>query len=121
MKTVAIFVFLFAATVAMKLEEYPPGLPEPGMQILAGLERRPSEKSTGRCVEYGIDYFGYDIDRIYNINHWSDCGQKCHDHRSCSYWTWIPTENKCCLKSSNSGWRIEVGHMSGSYDCLSEC
>merc|ERR1719500_1263282 len=109
MKTVAIFVVMFAAAVAMKLEESPP-------------ERRPSEQSTGRCVEYGIDYTGYDIDIIYNIYHWSDCAQKCNDHRSCSYWTWVQNDEKrCILKSSNAGRRKLDAMISGSYDCLSEC
>ena len=87
-----------------------------------GIERKPSEQSTGRCVEYGIDYSGYDIDIIYHIYHWSDCAQKCNDHRSCSYWTWVQNDEKrCILKSSNAGRRKLDAMISGSYDCLSEC
>ena len=86
-----------------------------------GIERKPSEQSTGRCVEYGIDYSGYDIDIIYHIYHWSDCAQKCNDHRSCSYWTWMNDDKRCYLKSSNAGRKKKDAGISGSYDCLSEC
>ena len=125
MKTAATFVVLFAAAVAMKLEESPPA------------ERKPLEQSTGRCVEYGIDYSGYDIDTLTGIQHWQDCAYKCRDHKACAYWSWSTTSHKCyqacaywswsttshkCyLRSSNLG-RHEVGQaISGSNTCLSEC
>ena len=109
MKTVAIFVVLFAAAIAMKLEESPP------------VEKIPLEQSSGRCVEYGIDYKGYDIDIIYGIQHWQDCASQCKDSRSCSYWSWIVDEHRCILKTSDAG-RRQVGQaISGSYTCLNEC
>ena len=109
MKTAAIFVVLFAAAVAMKLEESPP------------VERKPLEQSTGRCVEYGIDYSGYDVDTLSGIQHWQDCAYQCRDHKACSYWSWSTTSHKCYLRSSDSG-RHHVGQaISGSYTCLSEC
>ena len=109
MKTAAIFVALFAAAVAMKLEESPP------------VEKIPLEQSTGRCVEYGIDYSGYDLDTLYDIQHWQDCAYQCRDHRGCAYWSWSTTSHKCYLRSSDSG-RHHVGQvMAGSYTCLSEC
>merc|ERR1711935_330906 len=108
MKTAATFVVLFAAAVAMKLEEPPP------------VERKPLEQSTGRCVEYGIDYSGYDIETLTGIQHWQDCAYKCRDHKACAYWSWSTTSHKCYLRSSNLG-RHEVGQaISGSNTCLSE-
>ena len=109
MKTAAIFIVLFAAAVAMKLEESPP------------VEKIPLEQSTGRCVEYGIDYAGYDLEMVTDIHHWQDCAYQCRDHRSCSYWSWSSWTFKCWLRSSDAG-RHQVGQMiSGSYSCLSEC
>ena len=128
MKNTAIFVVMLAASVvSMKLEESPPEPSEPGVlgaqlpsQILAGLERKPSQISTGRCVEYGINYADHDIDTIYDIHHWSDCSKLCYDYRSCSYWTWNFETNACWLKTLDA--RREKGYeISGSYDCLSEC
>ena len=121
MKSLAIFVIMFATAVAMKLEESPPGPSEPRMQILASLERKPSQQSTGRCVEYGISYWGNEIESMGNIQHWSDCAKRCSDHRNCSYWTWNQIEKYCYLKTSDAGRVVHDNEMSGSYECLSEC
>ena len=128
MKTVAIFVAMFAATISMKLEKFPPGLLELGVQearltsqILAGLERKPSQQSTGRCVEYGIGYLGYDIEQFPNIPHWSDCAQQCFDLRICAYWSWEQNSKICYVKTSNEGRQTMDYVISGAFDCLSEC
>ena len=78
-------------------------------------------QSTGRCVEYGIDYSGYDLEVVTGIQYWLDSAYQCRDHRSYSYWSWSTTSHKCYLRSSDSG-RHHVGQvMAGSYTCLSEC
>ena len=75
-----------------------------------------------RCVDYGIDYYGYDITSGFrNINHWIDCAEQCNSHRSCSYWTWNTQTKGCALKSSKAGRRSEPKGISGSYTCLNEC
>lgn len=75
----------------------------------------------GRCVRYGVDYYGYPVDHKDNIYHWADCAKLCNAHRSCSYWTWSLKYNKCFLKSSDKGGRRDTETISGAYDCLSEC
>ena len=111
MKTAAIFVVLFAATVAMKLEESPP------------VEAKPLEQSTGRCLEYGVNYANHNIEIITGIQHWQDCAYRCRDHRSCSYWSWSMTrsDHSCYLKTSNVDWQYDGQAISGSYTCVSEC
>ena len=78
---------------------------------------------SSRCVEYGIDYHGNDVEVLRNINlaHWSDCAKQCRDHSACSYWTFKVADNICALKSSDAGWEKQDNAMSGSSDCLSEC
>ena len=73
------------------------------------------------CVQYGIDYAGYDIQSISNSNHWSDCAGLCNDHQSCSYWTWNIAIKRCFLKHSKAGQRTVSHAISGSQHCLSEC
>ena len=83
--------------------------------------------SAERCVDYGWDYFAhglYDIDRLTNVEHWSDCANHCKIHKSCKYWTWnIGTKSDryhCILKSSMKN-RVQSGDaISGKYDCTSE-
>ena len=77
----------------------------------------------GRCVEYGIDYHGNDVEVLHNINlvHWSHCAKQCLDHSACSFWTFKVADNICALKSSDAGWEKQDNTMSGSSNCLSEC
>ena len=130
MKILAILLVLFAAAVAMELKKSPAVLSDlgPGVQvaqspsqILTGLERKPSQRSTGRCVEYGIIYSSHHISTIYNIYHWSDCAQQCYDHKSCLYWTWDQVNKHCFFKSSDAGREKWANTMSGSFGCFSEC
>ena len=80
--------------------------------------------SAKRCVEYGWDYVGYDIDRVTNVQHWSDCANRCKNHKSCQYWTWnigiLSDRYDCILKTSKIN-RFQSGDaISGRYDCTSE-
>ena len=76
----------------------------------------------GRCVEYGIDYNGYDIDKIENVKHWKDCAFLCNDYISSSFWTWhLDDDNKCILKTSDNGRQHDTHCLSCSYTCLSDC
>ena len=80
--------------------------------------------SARRCVEYGWDYPGSDIEFMNNVQHWSDCANLCADHGSCSNWSWVLLDNsskyRCYLKTSESGRHYTGAHISGKYDCTYE-
>ena len=95
------------------------------LAVRRGLKNNEKEsiRSTyGRCGEYGIDYNGYDIDKIENVKHWKDCAFLCNDHIGCSFWILhLDDDNKCILKTSDNGRQHDTHCLSGSYTCLSQC
>ena len=56
---------------------------------------------------------------------WEECGKKCKDEPTCTYWTWLGSQAgdtnrfRCLLKTSNNGARTLVGAMSGDRNCTS--
>ena len=76
---------------------------------------------TGGCVEYGIDYTGYDVDKKYDIKSWQQCANICHGHKTCQYWSWRMEWKYCFLKSSMNGRQQRGDRISGKENCLTEC
>ena len=74
-----------------------------------------------RCVEYGIDYYGFNLALRRRVTHWSDCARHCENEAECAFWTWIMDNKVCLLKSSNIGRRRRSNALSGNRLCTSEC
>ena len=82
--------------------------------------------SAKRCVEYGVNYLGYHLDSVDNVQHWADCANHCKNHRGCQYWSWQlgnwqGHRKRCWLKSTIDGRTIEPVTISGKFDCTTEC
>merc|ERR1712105_349556 len=47
-----------------------------------------SVRSQWKCPEYGVDFYGYVLEEIAGIQTWQRCGEMCHAHKTCAFWTW---------------------------------
>ncbi|PFH35764.1 PAN domain-containing protein [Besnoitia besnoiti] len=71
----------------------------------------PVHSNPGSCFEYGVDYTGFDVEKLETTSKISpqQCQDACFRSPLCYFWTWTPTAggNFCYLKSSEAlnGWR----------------
>ncbi|EPT26742.1 PAN domain-containing protein [Toxoplasma gondii TgCatPRC2] len=65
---------------------------------------QPLPPSSGSCYESGVDYTGFDVEKLETTSKISPqhCQMACFQHAQCFYWTWTPTSegNFCYLKSN---------------------
>merc|ERR1712126_746242 len=40
------------------------------------------------CPEYGVGIWTYDVDVVYDVIDWHDCGEICEAVSSCKFWTY---------------------------------
>merc|ERR1719341_1914159 len=81
---------------------------------------QPANKSSTdwACPEYGLDFHLYDITHYDNINSWQECGRICHEHKTCSHWSWDHprsdrSSKKCHLKNGDGDARKDGSFISG--------
>ena len=57
------------------------------------------------CFEYGLDYFGNDLNEgHYDSTDSADaCQVKCQQTSGCNFWTWTPDYHNACWKKSSKG------------------
>lgn len=55
------------------------------------------------CLLHGIDYFHNDISEHTDIGSAEACQALCQTVEACIVFSWIPSESKCCLKTSDEG------------------
>ena len=56
------------------------------------------------CFEYGIDYYGNDLDEDYDSTDSANaCQVKCQQTQGCNFWTWTPDYHNACWKKSSKG------------------
>eukprot|EP00808_Paulinella_micropora_P009603 g9125.t1 len=73
------------------------------------------------CWENGVDYFGNDISDPLSIESAASCQALCQN-RSCIYWSYKENLQRCWLKRSKAGWKLEAGTISGPKLCgLASC
>ena len=70
-------------------------------------------------VEIGIDYEGYGI-RVVIEKNWSKCKEKCTEEPTCKVWTYIKSNKKCFLKTSDKGRTKKQSVKSGTRACKTE-
>jgi len=69
------------------------------------------------CPETGFDFHDYDVDILYDVRDWHDCGEACELVSSCYYWTYNTSNKACFLKSSDGGLRKDPVAISGVRGC----
>merc|ERR1712241_708705 len=74
------------------------------------------------CPEIDVDFHGSDITcgsgcGVPGVPTWEDCGTICQHTDDCRFWTWASDDNKCFLKSSDTGLGLFNGLISGAKDC----
>merc|ERR1719500_242551 len=92
---------------------------------LASEDLQPANMSSTywACPEYGLGYYGFDITQYENIDSWQECGRICHEHKTCSHWTWahprseLPHPKRCWLKSGDGGAGSDGSKVSGAESC----
>ncbi|PFH35770.1 PAN domain-containing protein [Besnoitia besnoiti] len=87
--------------------------------------RRCGEQFAGSCYESGVDYYGYDIEKLETgeVTTPSACQALCKGRTGCYYWTWVKTTQSCYLKNPYAlqGWLRNSSTMdkiSGAKDCV---
>ncbi|CBZ54549.1 hypothetical protein NCLIV_049780 [Neospora caninum Liverpool] len=87
--------------------------------------RRCGEQFSGSCYEIGVDYYGYDIEKLETgeVTTPSACQALCKDRTGCYYWTWVQTTQSCYLKNPYAlqGWLRDsttMDKISGAKDCV---
>ncbi|PHJ21681.1 pan domain protein [Cystoisospora suis] len=76
------------------------------------------------CLEIGVDYTGYDVDKLEkgNVPTARDCQLMCRRREDCFYFSWVSEAKNCYLKSASAlnGRKADQstrGVISGSKDC----
>ncbi|KAF4640288.1 PAN domain-containing protein [Toxoplasma gondii] len=87
--------------------------------------RRCGEQFSGSCYEVGVDYYGYDIEKLETgeVTTPSACQALCKNRAGCYYWTWVQTTQSCYLKNPYAlqGWMRDsttMDKISGAKDCV---
>merc|ERR1719285_1046201 len=81
------------------------------------------------CPMMDIDLGGNDLDAFSGVDDWQTCAHICNIayESNCLFWTWSGNatweegswwNNRCLLKSSDSGMRPWPGAISGQRGCL---
>ena len=79
---------------------------------------RNSMRTSGKCFEREIDYFGNDI-TSYTASSPEQCQIKCQGDSLCKAWTFNGRNKNCFLKSSNSGKTASASYVtSGPKNCI---
>merc|ERR1712226_492651 len=99
------------------------------LTLASGSALKPANKSSTSwaCPEYGWDFVGADITAYADIMSWQECGRICHEHKTCSHWTWtIPNyprpeneRNVCLLKNGEGSGHFSGAGISGQEWCVS--
>ena len=75
-------------------------------------------RTSGKCFEREIDYFGNDI-TSYTASSPEQCQIKCQGDSLCKAWTFNGRNKNCFLKSSNSGKTASASYVtSGPKNCI---
>ena len=81
---------------------------------------RNSMRTSGKCFEREIDYFGNDI-TSYTASSPEQCQIKCQGDSLCKAWTFNGSNNLCILKTSNSGKKASESYVtSGPKNCVDD-
>merc|ERR1712215_346111 len=70
-----------------------------------------------KCPDNNVDFEGFTLDTLTDIDNWNQCGQICAETHLCSFWTWGSSTNECFLKTSDRGITYSLDRISGDRDC----
>ncbi|CBZ54555.1 hypothetical protein NCLIV_049840 [Neospora caninum Liverpool] len=76
------------------------------------------------CLEYGVDYLGYDIEKVETgaVHYAQECQRLCKEKDGCFFFSWVSETRNCYLKGPGAltGRRLDattVGIVSGPKQC----
>jgi hypothetical protein len=77
-----------------------------------------SSPDSNECLEYGADYWGYDIAN-FAVDTIHECQAACFTHRDCFHWTLDLPGGRCFLKNKDArnGRRMNGRTVSGIKNC----